>query len=71
MPNDCPDCGSVDRGFRACDDLDFAASDPLNPRFHRQIRCLMRRRTHPSGALGNNVEAVPGPAHFKLRMLEA
>eukprot|EP00969_Alexandrium_andersonii_P333498 14739220-Alexandrium_andersonii.AAC.1 len=35
----------------------------------RQIRHLRihRRRTHPSGTLGANIEAVSGPAQFKLR----
>eukprot|EP00969_Alexandrium_andersonii_P089420 3947082-Alexandrium_andersonii.AAC.1 len=30
-----------------------------------------RRRTHPSGGSGTNVEAVPGPVQFKLRTPEA
>eukprot|EP00969_Alexandrium_andersonii_P019128 835251-Alexandrium_andersonii.AAC.1 len=46
---------------------EFATLDPLNARVPGQIRNLRekRRRTHPSGASGTYVEAVPGPAQFQ------
>eukprot|EP00969_Alexandrium_andersonii_P361406 15457479-Alexandrium_andersonii.AAC.1 len=46
---------------------DFVPSDPLEARFHGQIRNLRekRRRTHSSGASGARFETAPGPAQFQ------
>eukprot|EP00969_Alexandrium_andersonii_P161785 7150785-Alexandrium_andersonii.AAC.1 len=51
----------------------FGASDPLDPRFGRQIRNLSGklRKKHPSRASGTNFEAAPGPAQFQVRPPEA